>query len=305
MTNLEKISIKPVHKSLSKISYSQFSTHHDCALKFEKKYVHGDYRSDYSIQLAFGTSIHDSVQYFVQQLYTTSRKSAQKLDLEQFLYDRLFKNYTESVVKNGNKDFSNEIEMAEFYNDGCNILNEIKQDCDKYFPDTYKHIGSEIHLVSSIVEGVALNFQAFMDDTFYDTKTDTIIVFDYKTSKSGWSDMDKSNVYKLSQLRLYKHFISKIFDIALEDIEIKFVILKRKVYLGSGKYPAKHINSFIPPSGKKKIVESFGLITDFVERNFDKNGSYLKTYTRDANPSKFTCTYCPFKNECEHSFFKN
>jgi hypothetical protein len=195
--------------------------------------------------------------------------------------------------------------MSEFYQDGCNILNELKQDCDKYFPQTFKHIGSEIHLISSILEGFDLNFQAFIDDTFYDTENDKIILFDYKTSTKGWSDSDKSNEYKLAQLRLYKHFISKIFDIDLQDIEIKFVILKRKIYAGSTKYPSKHITSFVPASGKKKIEESFELIRNFVELNFDKSGSYLKTVERESNPSKFTCTYCPFKTDCSESFFKN
>jgi PD-(D/E)XK nuclease superfamily len=304
MTNLEKILIKHKHQTFSKISYSQFTTYKDCALKFEKKYVQGDYRSDYNINLTFGTSMHEVTQKFVQQLYT-SPKIAQKLDLEQFLYERMCQNYTETVAKNSGKDFSNEIEMKEFYQDGCNILNELKQDCDKYFPKTFKHIGSEIHLVSSILEGFDLNFQAFIDDTFYDTVNDTIILYDYKTSSRGWSDSDRSNEYKLAQLRLYKYFISKIFDIDLQDIEIKFVILKRKVYAGSGKYPSKHITGFIPASGKKKIDESFDLIKNFVELNFDKSGSYLKTFHREANPSKFNCNYCPFKTNCSKSFFKN
>lgn len=303
MTNKQKLSSVSIEKSSTpKISYSQFTTFHDCPKKFERKYVNGDYRSDYNIQLLFGVSVHESIQYYVEQIYKTSHKLANKLDLDEYLYERLFTNYQESFDKNLFKHFATADELNEFYADGCEILQELKKDCEKYFPKHFEYIGSELHIVAKILEEFYVNFQAYIDSTFYNTLSDKIVVFDYKTSKSGWNESTKSDKYKLSQLRLYKYFISKIYDIKLEDIEIKFVILKRKIWEGISKYEAKRISMFEPSHGKKKIQESFELIQDFVETNFNKDGSYNKNVERIATPSKFTCTYCPFNNECVDAF---
>lgn len=303
MTNKDKICNKIIEKSsATKISYSQFTTFHDCPEKFRRKYVLGDYRSDYNINLVFGSSVHESVQFYVEQIYSNSHKVANKIDLHDYLFQRLCINYEESLKKNFQKHFSNNDEMQEFYEDGCNILDELKQDCEKHFPKHYEYIGSELHIVTKILEDFDVNFQAYIDSTFFDTDLDKIVIFDYKTSKSGWNESNKSDEYKLAQLRLYKYFVSKIYDIPLEDIEIKFVILKRKIWEGVSKYESKRISHFVPSSGKKKIQESFELIKDFVELNFTNKGSYIKDIERKANPSKFTCTYCPFNVDCEHTF---
>lgn len=300
MTNKEKIlTIVEKPSSKSKISYSQFTTFHDCPKKFERKYVNGDYRSDYNINLVFGNSTHQVIQHYVEKIYQTSQKIANKLDLHNYLYERLCSNYQESFEKNLSNHFATLEELNEFYTDGCNILDELKQDCEKYFSQSYEYIGSELHIISKILEGFDVNFQAYIDSTFYDTISDKIIIYDYKTSTKGWNESTKSDEYKLAQLRLYKYFISKIFGINLEDIEIKFIILKRKIWEGNSKYEAKRISMFEPSHGKKKIQQSFELIEDFVKENFNTDGSYNKNVLRIATPSKFTCNYCPFTDECE------
>jgi hypothetical protein len=299
MTNKERLSSVSIYKtSTPKISYSQFVTHKDCPKKFEQKYVQGNYKSDYNINLVFGTSVHEVFQYYVENIYNTSHKLANKLDLHEYLYERLCINYQETFDKNLFEHYTTPDELNEFYIDGCNILDELQKDCEKYFLKEYEHIGSELHIISNILEDFDVNFQAYIDSTFYNTMNDKIIVYDYKTSTKGWNESTKSDEYKLAQLRLYKYFISKIFDIKLEDIEIKFVILKRKIWEGVSKYEAKRISMFEPSHGKKKIQESFELIEEFVKNNFNTDGSYNKDVERIATPSKFTCNYCPFKEEC-------
>lgn len=303
MTNKEKITAiieKPSSKS--KISYSQFITFYDCPKKFEKKYVEGNYKSDYNIHLVFGSSLHFCIQHYVQQIYQNPKIFINKLDLHDYLYTRLTTNYQDTFQKNLDTHFSTAEELKEFYEDGCEILTELLKDSEKYFPKHYEHIGSELHLISQVSENFDVNFQAYIDDTFYDTISDKIILFDYKTSTKGWNETTKSDEYKLAQLRLYKYFISKIFDIKLEDIEVKFVILKRKIWEGNTKYESKRISIFEPSQGKKKITESFNLIENFVKNNFNKNGTHNKNFERIATPSKFACNFCPFNNECEFAF---
>ena len=50
---------------------------------------------------------------------------------------------------------------------------------------------------------------------------------------------------------MYKYFFSKQFDIPIENIDIQFFIVKRKIWEES-EYPMKRVQEFAPPSGKNK-----------------------------------------------------
>jgi hypothetical protein len=312
MTNFEKIT-KNIEKLKDtnlnkKISYSQFSTYSACKHKFYLKYVLKNYKSDITATLMFGTCLHETIQKYSTLIYFYSLEKANKFDLDGYLYERFVENYKISLDKNNNVNFTTDIELNEFYNDGLNIIHQIKKDADNIFPEHFKHLGNEIELVSKCLDEYTIGFQGFIDDTFYDTIENKIFIYDYKTSKTGWQKSDKDDYKKLAQLRLYKYFISKIFEIDLNDIEIKYIILKRKIYQNTSvpKHfritDPKHIEVFTPTSGKLKTKESFQLIQDFIELNFNTNGSYKKDLDNTANPSKFNCGFCPFKNnECKFS----
>ena len=56
---------------------------------------------------------------------------------------------------------------------------------------------------------------------------------------------------KQFQLILYKKYFSEQFGIPEKDIDIEFLITRRKVYV-DGDYPQKRIQEFRPASGRNK-----------------------------------------------------
>jgi len=288
---------------VKKISFSQFSTYYSCNYKFYLKYVLGNYKNDVNINLLFGTSVHEGVQRYVEIL-KDDNQDVKLFNHEDFLYERFTENYKKSLEQNNFKEFTTEQELFEFYEDGLKIMKDVIRDNEILFPSNFIHLGSEIELIKKLNQTYNIHFQAFIDDTFYNKELDRIVIYDYKTSKSGWNNSNKEDEVKLAQLRLYKHFIAEIFGIDLKQIEIKFIILKRKVFENGKKFnnfKPKHYEVFVPASGIKKVQEGYNMINDFVERMFNEDGTH-KEVEVSANPSKFNCGFCPFKNdECDHS----
>jgi hypothetical protein len=63
----------------------------------------------------------------------------------------------------------------------------------------------------------------------YHEPTNTFKIIDIKTSTKGWNKWNKKDESKQFQLILYKNFFSKQFGIPKENIDINFIILKRKI----------------------------------------------------------------------------
>jgi len=63
-------------------------------------------------------------------------------------------------------------------------------------------------------------------------------------------------------------------------------------------HQAYRVQTFSPPSGKIKLGKAKKAVASFISECFNSNGSikdkiYIKT------PSKWTCNFCPFKEEQE------
>ena len=79
-----------------------------------------------------------------------------------------------------------------------------------------------------------------------------IKIIDIKTSTRGWKDKEKSDEVKNMQLILYKKFFAEQHNFPVDNINIEYFIVKRKVY-EDGEYPEKRIQTHTPTSGKVKI----------------------------------------------------
>jgi hypothetical protein len=73
-------------------------------------------------------------------------------------------------------------------------------------------------------------FQGYLDIVMYHEPTNTIKIIDIKTSRQGWSKKEKSDEQKQFQLILYKKYFAEIYNIPIENIEIEFMIVKRKLF---------------------------------------------------------------------------
>lgn len=290
----------PVNFAVEKnISYSQLSMFTQCPKKWSLQYRDGHKVSEQSIHMTFGTALHEVIQHYIDKIYEVSGAAADRIDLEELFEDTLRKCYAEDYKKNNNEHFSSPTELREFFEDGKEILKFIKKKRNLYFKKkgTYL-VGCEVPIV--VAPNLRLNrvkYMGYLDIVLYNETLDTFKIIDIKTSTKGWNKWAKKDESKQFQLILYKHFFSKQYNIPIEKIDIEFFIVRRKVYV-DGDYPQKRVQQFYPASGKVKINKAKNNLNEFINKAFNLDGSYKDTIF-PAKPSKWNCTFCPFKDNME------
>ena len=277
------------------ISYSQVSTFLTCPHKWSLMYKDGHYQSEQNINMTFGTAIHETIQKYITTIYETSIAEADRIDLENYFHNSFTETYRKNYESNKKIHFSGPSEMREFYEDGLMILDFLKKKKAQYFSKRGYHlIGCEVPILTYPYERYKnVIFKGYIDLILYNENTNKFTIYDIKTSTSGWKDYQKKDETKVAQILLYKYFFSKQFNVPIDNIDVEFFILKRKLP-EDNKYYLKPIQQFVPPSGKSKITKAVKMIETFIEECFDEQGMKNKQY--EATPSKFGCMYCPFKN---------
>ena len=290
----------PVNFAVEKnISYSQLSMFTQCPKKWALQYRDGHKISEQSIHMTFGTALHEVLQHYLDVMYETSGAAADRIDIEELFEDTLRKCYAEDYKKNKNQHFSSPTELREFFEDGKEILNFIRKKRSYYFSKKGWHlVGCEVPIV--MAPNLRLNrvkYMGYLDVVMYHEPTNTFKIIDIKTSTKGWNKWNKKDESKQFQLILYKYFFSKQYNIPIENIDIEFFIVRRKVYV-DGDYPQKRVQQFIPASGKVKLNKATTNLNEFISKAFNLDGSYKDTIF-GANPSKWNCTFCPYKENTE------
>ena len=290
----------PVNFGVEKnISYSQLSMFTQCPKKWSLQYIDGHKISEQSIHMTFGTALHEVLQHYLDVMYAESGAAADRIDIDSLFEDTLRECYAKDYKKNKNQHFSTPEELREFFDDGKAILDNFKKKKGGYFSKRGWHlVGCEIPIV--MAPNLRLNrvkYMGYLDIVMYHEPTNTFKIIDIKTSTKGWNKWNKKDESKQFQLILYKYFFSKQYNIPLENIEIEFFIVRRKVYV-DGDYPQKRVQQFIPASGKVKLNKATTNLNEFISKAFNLDGSYKDTIF-GANPSKWNCTFCPYKENTE------
>ena len=133
-------------------------------------------------------------------------------------------------------------------------------------------------------------FQGYLDVVLYHEPTNKIKIIDIKTSRQGWGKKEKSDENKQFQLIAYKKYFSELYNVPIENIEIEFMIVKRKIF-ESDIYVIKRVQQFKPASGKVKLNKVTKSIESFIERAFDRNGYKEVEHQPKLNGN---CKWCPF-----------
>ena len=281
------------------ISYSQLSMFTQCPKKWALQYRDGHKISEQSIHMTFGTALHEVLQHYLDIMYGKSGAEADRINIEEYWEDTLRSCYAEDYKRNKNQHFSSPEELREFFDDGLAILQYFKKKKGGYFSKKgWWLVGCEIPIV--IAPNLRINrvkYMGYLDVVLYHEPSNTFKIIDIKTSTKGWNKYTKKDESKQFQLILYKHFFSKQYNIPIENIDIEFFIVRRKVYL-EGEYPQKRIQTHVPASGKVKINKATNNLNEFINRAFNLDGSYKDTIF-NANPSKWNCTFCPYKDKKE------
>lgn len=287
------------------ISYSQLSMYSSCPKKWALQYRDGHKIQAPSINMTFGTAIHETVQNYLSVMYEKSGAEADRIDLEDYFEDRFRDNYTREYKDNKNVHFSDPEEMREFFDDGIAILEFIKKRKGEYFSKRgWYLVGIEIPIVIAPDKRYSnVLYNGFIDLVMYHEPTNQFIIYDIKTSTRGWGDKEKKDEIKQFQILLYKTYFSELFGVDVDNIDVKFFILKRKIWEES-EFPQKRVQEFTPANGKTKINKAKNALNTFIEEVFNVDGSYKNT-DHPANPSKYACSYCPFKDRkdlCKMAF---
>ena len=281
------------HSFQRSVSYSQYSMWAKCPHQWYLTYVENKQPYQASIHTVFGTAFHETLQQYITTMYEVSGAEADKLDLEALFQSKFSEVYSKEY-KSAGAHFSNAEEMGEFYNDGITILNWIRKNRNKLFTiRKMRLLGIELPLLLKV--GNNLFYKAFIDFALYDEDLDKIYIYDIKTSTRGWSDYDKKDDIKISQILLYKQYFATQFNVDVEKIEVEFFIVKRKIWEQS-EYPIPRIQNFKPASGKNKSKQALDNFNSFIKDCFDDVGKpQIKSYLK--NVGEKACKWCPYNDK--------
>ena len=275
------------------ISFSQMQMYSECPRKWALHYREGLYPSSFSIYLIFGTAIHEVLQHYLTVFYEEGGTKADELDLETMFQEKFSNLYRKDYEANNRQHYSSPTEMGEFFEDAIEILNFVKKKRGEYFSKRgWYLVGCEVPIVilpNKVYRNVI--YKGFLDLVLYHEPTNEFHIYDIKTSTRSWSDREKKNEVKISQLILYKEFFAQQFNIPVDSIKVEYFIVKRKLYEES-EFAQKRVQQFVPASGKIKLTKARTLLNNFIEECFNPDGSY-KTVEHNPNPGK-QCEWCPF-----------
>ena len=217
------------------------------------------------------------------------------MDLESLFQERFREVYSKEYKAAGDH-FTNAEEMGEFFDDGIAMLRWIQKNRNKLFTiRKVKLLGIELPLLLKIANNIY--YKAFIDFALYDEDLNKVYIYDIKTSTRGWSDSEKRDDQKVAQILLYKEYFAKQFGWDVEQIEVEFLIVKRKIY-EKAEFPIPRVQSFKPSSGKIKRRQAIENFESFVKDCFDEVGKpQIKSYLK--NIGEKSCKWCPYNNNQE------
>ena len=258
---------------MGKISYSQFSQWDKCPQMWKLNYVDKVGTFTGNIYTIFGSALHETIQAYLVCYYERTIKEADKLPLDDILLYRMKENYKESEKRYGDNFEVTKEEMAEFYKDGLDIIEEFKKRKGSHFKkkDT-ELVGIEMNLNYKLPK--SMRFVGYMDVVLHDKKTGRMRIIDIKSSTMGWNKYMKADKNKTNQLLLYKHFMAKQLEISEDKIDVEYLILKRRLYENM-MYPQKRIQAFSPASGKPSVNKVMTRLQEFMDECYDDKGKII------------------------------
>jgi hypothetical protein len=298
-------------KKTKTVSFSQYAKWMKCPMDWKLSYM--DYLAPYapSINTVFGDAIHETIQEFLRLLYSVNGTSA----ADGFDYISAFNKAFDEGVKKDLKVATPEqaflpeeeldalglitLEIVEgFRVDGKMILDHVTSPAVrmKHFPSRkYEVVGIELPLEIPI-RGGSITYKGYLDIVLRDKITKKILILDFKTSTFGWNKWQKADRTKIDQLLLYKRFYNQLHNVPLNDIDIEFFVMKRKLY-EDVEFPQQRIQRINPPNGKLSMKEVETTFLEFINECFDEQGEPKKngTFVKNPGKAKKNCKYCVFK----------
>ncbi|MBF93361.1 MAG: hypothetical protein CMB78_06265 [Euryarchaeota archaeon] len=280
---------------MARISYSQISMFSNCPHRWKLNYIDKLKVSESNIYLIFGTAMHEVIQTYLEIMYNDSVKNADLLDLKEMLLDKLIEQFKIAEQEDGKAPCTKE-DLQEFFQDGVEILDFVKRKRADYFSKRgYELIGCEVPIEVDLEKNIKMI--GYIDIVILDKISNTIKIYDIKTSTRGWNKWAKKDENKTQQLLLYKQFYSRQYNHPIEKIEVEYFIVKRKLWENTD-FPQKRVQKFSPASGKPSLNKVAVRLQNFLNKAFTTEGEYSSGGLYPT-PSKKVCRFCEF-NQTEY-----
>lgn len=297
---------KPLDNTFTNnISFTQFEMFMKCPKHWELNYVQKVGKFSPSIHLIFGRAIHVCIQRYIIELFNSTIKDANSIDFVEMLatemkiaYDEILDTYQKKEPNRQSYNFTSKTELKEFYLDGLDIIKYVTKDKTRkqYFDKKqYDIVGIELPIKAKIHNDYDVYILMFLDILLYDKMNDTYEIIDLKTSNKSWSSWQKKDKIKLAQALIYKQFLSSEFDIDINNIESKFLVLKRQV--NTEMYEG-HTQIVSPSQGKISMNKTNSQLELMLKYVFNKNGKVKDDikFPQIAGEGHKNCKFCEYKD---------
>ena len=278
----------------NRISYTQVSMYNQCPYKWKLNYVDGLRQFGGNIHTIFGSAMHEVLQKYLEIMYSVTAKKANEYDYETMLHEQMIEHF--KAITN-EEDLPTKEEMVEFYNHGLLIIDYFKKHRGEYFSKRgYSLVGCEVPIEVDLKNNIQM--VGYLDIVMLDELTNTIKIYDIKTSTMGWNKWMKKDTNKTDQLLYYKQFYSKQYNHPIDKIDVEYFIVKRKLW-ENAMFPQKRIQKFSPANGKPSLNKAGAKLVKFIDEAFTDEGEYNTEQTFEKLPSDKNCKWCEFKNSPE------
>jgi hypothetical protein len=224
-------------------------------------------------------------------MYNKSGAAADREDLELMFQEKFTELYKEAYNKTKNH-FSSAEQMREFYDDGIAIIQHVRKKRNLIFSlKNTKLLGIELPIIIKVDNNLYL--KGYIDVVFYNPAINKVTIIDFKSSTRGWNDKQKKDDNKIAQILLYKEFFSKQYNVDVDNIDVEYLILKRKIWEES-EFPQSRIQSFKPASGKIKRAQVMEKFNKFIKDCFNNGVPIEKQYYKNVEEN--SCKWCPYNN---------
>jgi len=267
----------------------------ECPHRWKLNYVDDLRIFESNIYLIFGTAMHEVLQKYLEVMYYDTAKRADMIGLDRVLREKMVEGFKHAEEQDGKPPCTKE-ELQEFYEDGLEIIDFFKKKRNFYFNKRdYELIGCEVPIEVDLQKNIKM--VGYLDVVIKHKPTGMITIYDIKTSTKGWNKWMKKDENKTQQLLLYKQFYSKQYDVSMDNIDVEYFIVKRKLYENVD-WPQKRVQTWAPASGKISMNRVANRLGNFLDNAFNEDGSY-NTEKLFPEPSKKACRFCEF-NQTEH-----
>ena len=271
MTALATIERPPPDETKSRldfVSWSQLSTFRQCPLRYRFRYIDKVEPEFVASSLLLGSSIHSAIEHFHRS--DLEGRETPTLDelLEEFWYEWKCRAEESPQIR-----FNKSEDPQSIHDTASRMLQAFLENKNSMVPGTI--IGIEENLEERILKSDRPLLGII--DLIYESN-DHIVVRDYKTSRSKWSQANAES--SADQLLLYGELAMHLFPGT--DVAFEFVVITK---------------------ANKPSVERFEVKSDDRRVNrtklvANKTLRAIQSGIFYPNKSPMTCSTCPYRSEC-------